>query len=70
MTDQTKWGIPELQMENKARRHEELKRERQAVYDSCDLDVQVKDVMIDIATKQGTHKLRDVIREFFSDDKR
>jgi hypothetical protein len=65
MTDQTKWGIPELQMENKARRHEELKRERQAVYDSCDLDVQVKDVMIDIATK-----LRDVIREFFSDDKR
>ena len=70
MTDQTKWGIPELQMENKARRHEELKRERQAVYDSCDLDIQVKDVMIDIATKQSTHKLRDVIREFFSDDKR
>ena len=66
MTDQTKWGIPELQMENKARRHEKLKRERQAVYDSCDLDVQVKDVMIDIATKQSTHKLRDVIREFFS----
>jgi hypothetical protein len=66
MTDQTKWGIPELQMENKARRHEKLKRERQAVYDSCDLDVQVKDIMIDIATKQSTHKLRDVIREFFS----
>ena len=66
MTDQTRWGIPEVQMENKARRYEELKRERQAVYDSCDLDVQVKDIMIDIATKQGTHKLRDVIREFFS----
>ena len=66
MTDQTKWGIPEVQMKNKARRHEELKRKRQAVYDSCDLDVQVKDIMIDIATKQGTHKLRDVIREFFS----
>ena len=66
MTDQTRWGIPEVQMKNKARRHEELKRERQAVYDSCDLDVQVKDIMIDIATKQGTHKLRDVIREFFS----
>ncbi len=69
MADQTKNGIDMQITENKARRHEELKRERQAVYDSCDLDVQVKDIMIDIATKQGTHRRRDVIREFFSNDR-
>ena len=51
---------------NKARRHEQLKKERQAVYNSCDLNEETKDTMIEIATTKGTHKLRDVIHKFFS----
>ena len=51
---------------NKARRHEQLKKERQAVYNSCDLNEETKDIMIEIATTKGTHKLRDVIHKFFS----
>ena len=50
----------------KARGHEQLKIERQAVYNSCDLNEETKDTMIEIATTKGTHKLRDVIHKFFS----
>ena len=50
---------------NKARRHEQLKKEQEVVYNSCDQNEEIKDIMIEIATNKGTHKLRDVIKELF-----
>ena len=43
MTDQTRWGIPQVQSENKARMHEEKKAEQKQVYENSNLSSEVKD---------------------------
>ena len=46
MTDQTRWGIPQVQSENKARMHEEKKAEQKQVYENSNLSSEVKDRML------------------------
>jgi len=43
MTDQTRWGIPQVQSENKARMHEVKKAEQKQVYENSNLGSEVKD---------------------------
>ena len=46
MTDQTRWGIPQVQSENKARMHERKKAEQKQVYENSNLGSVVKDRML------------------------
>ena len=52
---------------NKARRYEQLKKEREDVFNSSNLDPDTKNKMIEFAKNNSTHKLREVIKDFFSD---
>jgi len=51
---------------NKARRHEELKKEKEVVFNSSDLNPETKNKMIEFVKTNSTHKLREVVRSFFS----
>ena len=46
MTDQTRWGIPQVQSETKARMHERKKAEQKQVYENSNLGSEVKDRML------------------------
>ena len=46
MTDQTRWGIPQVQSENKARIYEKKKAEQKQVYENSNLGSEVKDRML------------------------
>ena len=46
MVDQTRWGIPEVQSENKARLHEKEKIEQKQIYENSNLGSEVKDRML------------------------
>ena len=46
MVDQTRWGIPQVQSENKARMHEKKKTEQKQVYENSNLGSEVKDRML------------------------
>ena len=51
---------------NKARRHEELKKEKEVVFNSSDLNPETKNKMIEFVKSNSTHKLRKVVKDFFS----
>ena len=51
---------------NKARRHEELKKEKEVVFNSSDLNPETKNKMVEFVKTNSTHKLREVVRSFFS----
>jgi len=46
MTDQTRWGIPQVQSGNKARIHERREAEKKQVYKDSNLGSEVKDRML------------------------
>ena len=52
---------------NKARRHEQLKKEQEVVFNSSDLNPKTKNKMIEFVKNNSTYKLREVVRDFFSD---
>ena len=67
MVDQTLPTIAHIQTENKAKRHEQLKKERQVIFNSSNLSDEVKNKMIDVVVKtNSTRELRKAIRKFFS----
>ena len=66
MVDQTLPPITHIQTENKAKRHEQLKKEQQIVFNSSNLDAETKNKMIEFVKSNSTYKLREVIRKFFS----
>ncbi len=66
MVDQTLPPIAHIQTENKAKRHEQLKKEQQIVFNSSNLDAETKNKMIEFVKSNSTHKLRKVVKDFFS----
>jgi len=46
MTDQTRWGIPQVQSENKAKIYERKKAKQKQVYENSNLGSEVKDRML------------------------
>jgi len=66
MVDQTLPTITHIQTENKAKRHEQLKKEQQIVFNSSNLDAETKNKMIEFVKSNSTHKLRKVVKDFFS----
>ena len=52
---------------NKARRHEQLKKEQEVVFNSSDLNLETKNKMIEFVKSNSTYKLREVVRDFFLD---
>ena len=66
MVDQTLPPIAHIQTENKAKRHEQLKKEQQIVFNSSNLDAETKNKMIEFVKSNSTRKLRKVVRDFFS----
>ena len=52
---------------NKARRHEQLKKEQEVVFNSSDLNPETKNKMIEFVKSNSTYKLREVVRDFFLD---
>tara|TARA_R100000353_G_C6360519_1_gene156043 strand:+ start:145 stop:405 length:261 start_codon:yes stop_codon:yes gene_type:complete len=66
MVDQTLPTIAHIQTENKAKRHEQLKKEQQIVFNSSNLDAETKNKMIEFVKSNSTHKLRKVVKDFFS----
>ncbi len=66
MVDQTLPPITHIQTENKAKRHEQLKKEQQIVFNSSNLDAETKNKMIEFVKSNSTHKLRKVVKDFFS----
>ena len=56
MTDQTRWGIDLDQQENKYKRHEQIKAERQTVYDSSNLDSKTKDRILKFVDDNSHNK--------------
>ena len=66
MVDQTLPTITHIQTENKAKRHEQLKKEQQIVFNSSNLSDEVKNKMIDVVVKtNSTRELKKAIRDFF-----
>ena len=66
MVDQTLPPIAHIQTENKAKRHEQLKKEQQIVFNSSNLDAETKNKMIEFVKSNSTRKLRKVVKDFFS----
>ena len=66
MVDQTLPPITHIQTENKAKRHEQLKKEQQIVFNSSNLDAETKNKMIEFVKSNSTRKLRKVVKDFFS----
>ena len=66
MVDQTLPPITHIQTENKAKRHEQLKKEQQIVFNSSNLDAETKNKMIEFVKSDSTRKLRKVVKDFFS----
>ena len=66
MVDQTLPPIAHIQTENKAKRHEQLKKEQQIVFNSSNLSSEIKNKMIEFVKSNSTHKLRKVVKDFFS----
>ena len=66
MVDQTLPTITHIQTENKAKRHEQLKKEQQVIFNSSNLDAETKNKMIEFVKSNSTRKLRKVVRDFFS----
>ena len=56
MTDQTRWGIDLVQQENKYKRHEQIKAERQIVYDSSNLGSKAKDRILKFVDDNSHNK--------------
>jgi len=52
---------------NKARRYEQLKKEQEVIFNSSDLNPETKNKMIEFVKSNSTYKLREVVRDFFSD---
>ena len=52
---------------NKARRHEQLKKEQEVVFNSSALNLETKNKMIEFVKSNSTYKLREVVRDFFLD---
>ena len=51
---------------NKARRHEQLKKEQEVVFNSSDLNSETKNKMIEFVKSNSIHELRKVVKDFFS----
>ena len=66
MVDQTLPPITHIQTENKAKRHEQLKKEQQIVFNSSNLDAETKNKMIEFVKSNSTHKLKKLIKVFYS----
>ena len=66
MVDQTLPTIAHIQTENKAKRHEQLKKEQQVIFNSSNLDVETKNKMIEFVKGNSIHELRKVVKDFFS----
>ena len=56
MTDQTRWGIPQVQSENKARMHERKKAEQKQVYENSNLGSVVKDRILKFVDDNSHNK--------------
>ena len=77
MTDQTRWGIPQVQSENKARMHEEKKAEQKQVYENSNLSSEVKDRMLKFIDDNSHNKtmgemqsmLSNAVTQFFKGGK-
>ena len=77
MVDQTKWGIPQVQSENKARMHEKKKAEQKQVYENSNLGSEVKDRMLKFIDDNSHNKtmgemqsmLSSAVNEFFKGEK-
>ena len=66
MVDQTLPPIAHIQTENKAKRHEQLKKEQQVIFNSSNLDAETKNKMIEFVKSNSIHELRKVVKDFFS----
>ena len=58
MTDQTRWGIPQVQSENKAREYEQKKNKQNKEYTLEELKVSHHNFMIDHKIKVLMNKLK------------
>jgi len=66
MTDQTRWGIPQVQSENKARMHEEKKAEQKQVYENSNLSSEVKDRMLKFIDDNSHNKTMSEMQSMLS----
>ena len=77
MTDQTRWGIPQVQSGNKARMHKEKKEKQKQVYENSNLGSEVKDRMLKFIDDNSHNKtmgemqsmLSNAVSEFFKGGK-
>jgi hypothetical protein len=66
MTDQTRWGIPQVQSENKARMHEEKKAKQKQVYENSNLGSEVKDRMLKFIDDNSHNKTMSEMQSMLS----
>ena len=66
MVDQTKWGIPQVQSENKARMHEKKKAEQKQVYENSNLGSEVKDRMLKFIDDNSHNKTMSEMQSMLS----
>ena len=66
MTDQTKWGIPLVQSENKARMHERQKAEQKQVYENSNLGSEVKDRILKFIDDNSHNKTMSEMQSMLS----
>ena len=66
MVDQTRWGIPQVQSENKARMHEEKKAEQKQVYENSNLSSEGKDRMLKFIDDNSHNKTMSEMQSMLS----
>ena len=66
MTDQTRWGIPQVQSENKARIYEKKKAKQKQVYENSNLGSEVKDRMLKFIDDNSHNKTMSEMQSMLS----